>query len=223
MIAIIDSGGANIASVRFALERLGVDGLLTADPAVIADAERVILPGVGAAPAAMAKLEAAGLVECIRGLTQPVLGICLGMQLLFDRSEEGNTPLLGLIDGTVRAFDPARGLTVPHMGWNRLNPPEGRPAHPLLDGIEPGAHVYFVHGYAAPVSRDTLAACGYGVDFTALVARGNFMGAQFHPERSARLGRKFFRILFRCQRKGIDKHDYLSGYRSDKWRGCAAP
>ena len=188
MIAIIDSGGANIASVRFALERLGVDGVLTADPAVIAGAERVILPGVGAAPAAMAKLQSAGLIECIRGLTQPVLGICLGMQLLFERSEEGDTPLLGLIGGTVRAFDPASGLTVPHMGWNRLAWQEGRNAHPLLDGVEPGAHVYFVHGYAAPVSEDTVGACSYGMDFTALVARGNFMGAQFHPERSGPVG-----------------------------------
>ena len=99
MIAIIDSGGANIASVRFALERLGVDAELTADPAFISAAERVILPGVGAAPVAMAQLQAAGLVECIRSLTQPVLGICLGMQLLFERSEEGDTPLLGLIGG----------------------------------------------------------------------------------------------------------------------------
>ena len=193
MIAIIDSGGANIASVRFALERLGVDGVLTADPAVIAGAERVILPGVGAAPAAMAQLQSAGLVECIRGLTQPVLGICLGMQLLFERSEEGDTPLLGLIGGTVRAFDPASGLTVPHMGWNRLAWQEGRNAHPLLDGVEPGAHVYFVHGYAAPVSEDTVGACSYGMDFTALVARGNFMGAQFHPERSGPVGARILR------------------------------
>ena len=188
MIAIIDSGGANIASVRFALERLGVDSVLTADPAVISAAERVILPGVGAAPVAMAQLARAGLVECIRGLTQPVLGICLGMQLLFERSEEGDTPLLGLVGGTCGAFDPGMGLTVPHMGWNRLLPRgEGR-RHPLLSGVEDGAHVYFVHSYAAPVSADTVASCSYGVDFTALVARGNFMGAQFHPERSGPVG-----------------------------------
>ena len=187
MIAIIDSGGANIASVRFALERLGVDSVLTADPAVISAAERVILPGVGAAPVAMAQLARAGLVECIRGLTQPVLGICLGMQLLFERSEEGDTPLLGLVGGTCGAFDPGMGLTVPHMGWNRLLPQvEGR--HPLLSGVEDGAHVYFVHSYAAPVSADTVASCSYGLDFTALVARGNFMGAQFHPERSGPVG-----------------------------------
>jgi len=186
MIAIIDSGGANIASVRFALERLGVEAELTADPGVIAAAERVILPGVGAAPVAMAQLQAAGLVECIRGLTQPVLGICLGMQLLFERSEEGDTPLLGLIGGTCMAFDPSSGLTVPHMGWNRLVP-QGE-AHPLLTGIAPGAHVYFVHSFAAPVSENTVAACDYGGAFTALVARGNFMGAQFHPERSGPVG-----------------------------------
>ena len=187
MIAIIDSGGANIASVRFALERLGVDSVLTADPAVISAAERVILPGVGAAPVAMAQLARAGLVECIRGLTQPVLGICLGMQLLFERSEEGDTPLLGLVGGTCGAFDPGMGLTVPHMGWNRLLP-RGKGRHPLLSGVEDGAHVYFVHSYAAPVSADTVASCSYGVDFTALVARGNFMGAQFHPERSGPVG-----------------------------------
>ena len=187
MIAIIDSGGANIASVRFALERLGVDSVLTADPAVISAAERVILPGVGAAPVAMEKLARAGLVECIRGLTQPVLGICLGMQLLFECSEEGDTPLLGLVGGTCVAFDPGMGLTVPHMGWNRLLP-QGEGRHPLLSGVEDGAHVYFVHSYAAPVSTDTVASCSYGVDFTALVARDNFMGAQFHPERSGPVG-----------------------------------
>ena len=187
MIAIIDSGGANIASVRFALERLGVDGRLTADPAVIKAADRVILPGVGAAPTAMAQLRQAGLIDCIRGLTQPVLGICLGMQLLFEWSEEGDTPLLGVIDGTCQAFDASAGLTVPHMGWNRIMP-AGEASHPLLAGIAPGSHVYFVHGYAAPVSKDTVASCSYGVDFTALVARGNFMGAQFHPERSGPVG-----------------------------------
>ena len=187
MIAIIDSGGANIASVRFALERLGVDSVLTADPAVISSAERVILPGVGAAPVAMAQLDRAGLVECIRGLTQPVLGICLGMQLLFERSQEGDTPLLGLVSGTCGAFDPGMGLTVPHMGWNRLLP-QGEGRHRLLAGVEDGAHVYFVHSYAAPVSADTVASCSYGIDFTALVARGNFMGAQFHPERSGPVG-----------------------------------
>lgn len=188
MIAIIDSGGANIASVTFALERCGATGTLTTDAEMIASADKVILPGVGAAPVAMAQLQKAGLVDCIRGLTQPVLGICLGMQLLFERSEEGDTALLGLIPGTVGAFQPAPGLSIPHMGWNRLLPTAGAAANPLLKGIDDGAHVYFVHSYFAPVSGDTVAACRYGAGFTALVAHGNFMGAQFHPERSGPIG-----------------------------------
>ena len=188
MIAIIDSGGANIASVTFALERCGATATLTTDAEMIASADKVILPGVGAAPVAMAQLQKAGLVDCIRGLTQPVLGICLGMQLLFERSEEGDTALLGLILGTVGAFQPAPGLSIPHMGWNRLLPTAGAAANPLLKGIDDGAHVYFVHSYFAPVSGDTVAACRYGADFTALVAHGNFMGAQFHPERSGPIG-----------------------------------
>ena len=188
MIAIIDSGGANIASVTFALERCGATAKLTTDAEMIASADKVILPGVGAAPVAMAQLQKAGLVDCIRGLTQPVLGICLGMQLLFERSEEGDTALLGLIPGTVGAFQPAPGLSIPHMGWNRLLPTAGAAANPLLEGIDDGAHVYFVHSYFAPVSGDTVAACRYGADFTALVAHGNFMGAQFHPERSGPIG-----------------------------------
>lgn len=188
MIAIIDSGGANIASVTFALERCGATATLTTDAEMIASADKVILPGVGAAPVAMAQLQKAGLVDCIRGLTQPVLGICLGMQLLFERSEEGDTALLGLIPGTVGAFQPAPGLSIPHMGWNRLLPTAGAAANPLLKGIDEGAHVYFVHSYFAPVSGDTVAACRYGADFTALVAHGNFMGAQFHPERSGPIG-----------------------------------
>ena len=188
MIAIIDSGGANIASVTFALERCGATSTLTTDAEMIASADKVILPGVGAAPVVMAQLQKAGLVDCIRGLTQPVLGICLGMQLLFERSEEGDTALLGLIPGTVGAFQPAPGLSIPHMGWNRLLPTAGAAANPLLKGIDDGAHVYFVHSYFAPVSGDTVAACRYGADFTALVAHGNFMGAQFHPERSGPIG-----------------------------------
>ena len=193
MIAIIDSGGANIASVTFALERCGAAATLTTDAEMIASADKVILPGVGAAPVVMAQLQKAGLVDCIRGLTQPVLGICLGMQLLFERSEEGDTALLGLIPGTVGAFQPAPGLSIPHMGWNRLLPTAGAAANPLLKGIDDGAHVYFVHSYFAPVSGDTVAACRYGADFTALVAHGNFMGAQFHPERSGPIGARILK------------------------------
>lgn len=186
MLAIVDSGGANIASVRFALERLGVHSELTADPAVIRAAERVILPGVGSAAEGMRRLRAKGLVEVVRGLTQPVLGVCLGMQLLFEASEEdGGVETLGLIPGKVALLPSAPGITVPHMGWNTLL--TGRQP-PLLDGIEPEARFYFVHSYAAPVNAFTLATCTHGTPFTALVQRGNFSGAQFHPERSGPAG-----------------------------------
>lgn len=186
MLAIVDSGGANIASVRFALERLGVHSELTADPAVIRAAERVILPGVGSAAEGMRRLRAKGLVEVVRGLTQPVLGVCLGMQLLFESSEEdGGVETLGLIPGKVALLPSAPGITVPHMGWNTLL--TGRQP-PLLDGIESEARFYFVHSYAAPVNAFTLATCTHGTPFTALVQRGNFSGAQFHPERSGPAG-----------------------------------
>ncbi|MBI2518078.1 MAG: imidazole glycerol phosphate synthase subunit HisH [Opitutae bacterium] len=185
MLAIVDSGGANIASVRFALARLGVQSELTADPAVIRAAERVILPGVGSAQEGMKRLHAKGLVECVRGLTQPVLGICLGMQLLFDSSAEGDTASLGLIPGRVALLPESPGITVPHMGWNTLTV---RRATPLLAGIAPEARFYFVHSYAGPVNDFTLASCEHGTAFAAVVQRGNFSGVQFHPERSGSAG-----------------------------------
>jgi glutamine amidotransferase len=185
MLAIVDSGGANIASVRFALERLGVRSELTADPAVIRGAERVILPGVGSAVEGMKRLQARGLVDCVRGLTQPVLGVCLGMQLLFDSSEEGPTATLGLIPGCVALLPAAPGLQVPHMGWNTVL--TGKDV-PLLDGIAPDARFYFVHSYAGPVNAFTLASCDHGRPFAAIVQRGNFSGVQFHPERSGAAG-----------------------------------
>ncbi len=186
MLAIVDSGGANIASVRFALERLGVQSELTADPAVIRSAERVILPGVGSAAEGMKRLQAKGLVECVRGLQQPVLGVCLGMQLLFESSEEdGGVETLGLIPGKVALLPSSPGITVPHMGWNTLL--TGREPK-LLDGVEPEARFYFVHSYAAPVNAFTIASCTHGTPFCAMVQRGNFSGAQFHPERSGPAG-----------------------------------
>lgn len=185
MLAIVDSGGANIASVRFALERLGAQGELTADPAVIRAAERVILPGVGAAPEGMKRLRARGLVECVRGLTQPVLGICLGLQLLFESSAEGDTVSLGLIPGRVDLLPESPGVTVPHMGWNTLTL---RRATPLLAGIAPDARFYFVHSYAGPVNEFTLASTEHGTAFAAVAQRGNFSGVQFHPERSGPAG-----------------------------------
>ncbi len=183
-VALIDNGGANVASVVHALERLGVSAERTASPERIAAADRVILPGVGAAADAMARLQASGLDRVIPTLTQPVLGICLGMQLLFAGSDEGGVACLGLMPGQAKRFA-AGGLPVPHMGWNELRL---RRPHVLLEGLRDGDYAYFVHSYALPVSEDTLAATDYGQEFTAIAARGNFHGAQFHPERSARVG-----------------------------------
>lgn len=190
MLAIVDSGGANIASVRFALERLGVRSELTADPAVIRAAERVILPGVGSAPEGMKRLQARGLVDCVRGLRQPVLGICLGMQLLFESSAEGDTPSLGLIPGRVALLPESPGVTVPHMGWNNLA--ILRPT-PLLRGFDATTRFYFVHSFAGPVNDHTLASCEHGTAFAAVVRRGNFSGVQFHPERSGAAGAQLLR------------------------------
>jgi glutamine amidotransferase len=186
-VAIIDNGGANIASLRFALDRLGVSSLVTSDAEAIRRAPRVILPGVGAAGDAMERLRAAGLASLIPQLTQPVLGICLGMQLLFVSSEEGETGCLGLIPARVTRFPDRRGLPVPHMGWNQVR---ARASSPLLRGVDDGAYVYFVHSYCAPVGPWTDATTDYGGEFSALVRHRNFMGAQFHPERSSQAGQR---------------------------------
>jgi len=190
MIVIIDSGGANIASVQFALERLGAESVLTKDVKIIRSADKVLLPGVGAAPIAMQNLTEYGLIDCIRCLTQPVMGICLGMQLLFAVSPEGNTPLLGIFDADCETFAPAQGRSVPHMGWNRLSKQQD---HHLLAGVDEGAHVYFVHSYFAPVTAQTIATTSYGDKFTAIVAENNFMGCQFHPEKSGLVGAQILR------------------------------
>lgn len=189
-VAVIDSGGANIASVRHALARLGHEGEVTTDPSVIQAAERVLLPGVGAAADAMARLQAAGLVPLIRSLKQPVLGICLGMQLLFEGSDEdGGVECLGILPGQARRFAVAPGRPVPHMGWNRVRAAgAASDGHPLFDGIPDGSHFYFVHSFAVPVGPETLGACDYGVPFTAVAGRANVFGTQFHPERSGAWG-----------------------------------
>lgn len=189
-VAVVDSGGANIASVCFALQRLGAQAELTGDALVITRAERVILPGVGAAAPAMARLRELDLVQTLRELTVPLLGICLGMQLLFDASDEGDTPCLGLLPGRVALLPDAPGVRIPHMGWNTLEPLR---AVSLLDGIGDGAQAYFVHSYAAPVSDDCIAACDHGSRFAAMVQRGHVAGAQFHPERSASTGARVLR------------------------------
>ncbi len=184
-VAIIDGGGANIASLRFALERLGHASELTQDHDRIRRASHVILPGVGAARSAMDKLRSAGLDRLIPGLSQPVLGICLGMQLLCEGSEEDDTPCLGIVAGRATRFESVPERPVPHMGWNQLRLIGETP---LLAGIQSGAYCYFVHSYAIPVGPATRAACDYGSDFTAVLSQGNFHGAQFHPERSGAIG-----------------------------------
>lgn len=184
-LAIIDSGGANIASLRYAIERLGIDSELTTDAQRLRAATHVILPGVGAAADCMARLESAGIVDTIRELRQPLLGVCVGMQLLYESSEEGNVQCLGLLPGRVRRLSADFGLPIPHMGWNQL---EFRTQNPLLDDITQSDYVYFVHSYCAPIGDATVAECQYGERFAAVVQRDNVYGAQFHPERSARIG-----------------------------------
>ena len=189
-LAIIDSGGANISSVTFACRRLGAEPVFTADPDVISVADRVILPGVGAARAAMDHLRSNKLVDCIRGLTQPVLGICLGMQLLFDSSSEGNISCLGIIAGKLERLPAYESLRVPHMGWNAT---EQQMADPLLAGLPDNPWFYFVHSYAAPMGDFTVASCRHGQPFSAIVSQDNFRGVQFHPERSAAHGARLLK------------------------------
>ena len=184
-VVLVDAGGSNLGSVHAALGRLGVDAPVTGDPAQIRNATHVILPGVGAAAVAMARLQAQGLVTLIRELRQPVLGVCVGMQILYEHSEEGDALGLGVLPGRVRRLQGGPGLRVPHMGWNDLQVHD-RP-HPLLPGLV-DQYAYFVHSFAAPVSDNTLLSCEHGERFTAMAANGNFHGAQFHPERSAATG-----------------------------------
>jgi glutamine amidotransferase len=183
-LAVVDSGGANISSVLHALGRLGVEPLFTHDADAIRGADRVILPGVGAAGHAMDVLRGHGLVDVIRGLTQPVLGICLGMQLLFETSEEDEAEMLRLIPARLERLPEREGLRVPHMGWNAISSSR---EDALTRGID-GEWFYFVHSFAAPLGDFTLASSFHGQPFSAVVRSGNFCGAQFHPERSAAAG-----------------------------------
>jgi glutamine amidotransferase len=183
-VAVVDSGGANISSVLHALRRIGVEPTYTADAGTIRNARRVILPGVGSAGRAMEVLRRHGLVEVIRALTQPVLGICLGMQLLFEASEEDDASMIGLIPARLARLPDLPGCRVPHMGWNAL---QACRADDLGDPLN-GQWFYFVHSYAAPLGTWTLASSCHGQRFSALVRKDNFYGAQFHPERSAAAG-----------------------------------
>ena len=190
-VAVVNSGGANISSVLHALRRLGTEPVFTADAGQISAAERVILPGVGAAGRAMDVLRSHELTGVIRKLTQPVLGICLGMQLLFDSSAEDDTRLLGLIPARLERLPGAEGLRVPHMGWNAIS---NRRADELTGKLDK-KWFYFVHSYAAPVGDWTLSASTHGKEFSAIVRQNNFYGAQFHPERSARAGADLLRTF----------------------------
>ena len=189
-VAIIDSGGANIASLLFALERLGFAACLTTDAAIIRRADRVILPGVGAAADAMQRLRDSGLVDVIRALQQPVLGICLGMHLLAEASEEDDVDCLGIIPGVARRLPVAEGFPVPNMGWC---PVTRVAATPLFDGIADGSYFYFVHSYALPPTEYTLATAHHADAFSAVIGRNNFIAAQFHPERSSTDGARLLR------------------------------
>lgn len=187
-LVLLDSGGANLGSVQAAFARLGVEAPVSSDAQRIRAATHVVLPGVGAAAPAMARLRANGLVRLIPTLTQPLMGICVGMQLLFERSTEGEVECLGLLPGRVERLPESPGVRVPHMGWNRLQAASPQAAaHPLMEGLD-GRHAYFVHSYAVRASDDALATCTHGAPFVAVTARGRVMGAQCHPERSAASG-----------------------------------
>ncbi|OOF70888.1 imidazole glycerol phosphate synthase subunit HisH [Rodentibacter caecimuris] len=183
-LVIIDTGCANLSSVKFAFDRLNIQAEISRDLAQIKSADKLLLPGVGTAVAAMKNLQERGLIEVIQNLTQPVLGICLGMQLMTAFSEEGNVETLNLMPSQT-ALIPDTGLPLPHMGWNNVRYTEGCP---LFDGIEQNSHFYFVHSYAVSLNENTIATSHYGVDFSAAIAKGNFYGVQFHPERSGKNG-----------------------------------
>lgn len=184
MIAIIDYGTGNLRSVGNALGRLGAEYTVTSDHDEIRRADRVLLPGVGEASTAMEKLRARGLHTLIPALTQPVLGICIGLQLMCLRSDENRTECMGIFGAEVKRFSATDGLKVPHMGWNTIH--ELRT--PLFDGLTDGSYVYYVHGYAPTVCPETIAVTDYGGAFSAALSHGNFYGTQFHPEKSGAAG-----------------------------------
>ena len=191
MIAIIDYDTGNLRSVCNALDRIGAEYVLTDDPKVIAQADRVLLPGVGEASSAMNKLQERGLCDVIKSLKVPVLGICIGMQLMCRHSQEGDVDCLGIFDADVCRFeaDQSAGIKVPHMGWNTLSGLKTG----LFEGLTDGDFVYFVHSFAASVCDDTIAVSDNGRRFSAAMRRGNFYGAQFHPEKSGDVGERILR------------------------------
>jgi glutamine amidotransferase len=188
-VVIIDTGCANLSSVRFAVERLGYKVTVSRDPDVLRSASKLFLPGVGTAREAMQNLADRELIDLVKSLTQPVLGICLGMQLLAEFSSEGEVTTLGLINGSVDLMPAgimtANSVRLPHMGWNQIEP---QSQHPLFKDIPSGSYFYFVHSYALAVGADTIATCTHGAPFSAAVNKDNFYGVQFHPERSSKAG-----------------------------------
>ena len=183
-IAVVDYKGGNVQSVLFALERLGARPILTADPAILHRADKVLFPGEGEASSAMQALREAGLDQVLPTLTRPCLGICLGMQLLGQHSDENDTPMLGLLPFRVQRFVPDTDHKVPHMGWNNLQALRG----PLFEGLTAADHVYFVHSYYAPVGDYTTAQAAHPAAFSAAVQHRNFHGVQFHTEKSGAVG-----------------------------------
>ena len=183
-LVIIDTGCANLSSVKFAFDRLNIQAEISRDLAKIKSADKLLLPGVGTAIAAMKNLQDRQLIETIQNATQPMLGICLGMQLMTEFSTEGNVETLRLMSGKTELI-PNTGLPLPHMGWN---PVRYAVDHPLFADIEQDSHFYFVHSYAVLPNENTIATCNYGVDFSAAIASKNFYGVQFHPERSGKNG-----------------------------------
>jgi glutamine amidotransferase len=183
-VAVVDYKGGNVQSVMFALERLGVQAVLTAEAEVLRRADKVLFPGEGEASSAMQALRAAGLDQVLPTLTQPFLGICLGMQLLGEYSEENDTTLLGLLPFRVRRFEPSATYKVPHMGWNTLDKLHG----PLFAGLSAAEHVYFVHSYYVPLGAYTTAEAAHPAPFSAAVQHRNFYGVQFHVEKSSAAG-----------------------------------
>ena len=193
MIAIVDYKMGNLRSVENALKRLGAEFCVTSDADVIRSADRVLLPGVGNAAEAMENLRAAGLVEVIRSLRRPVLGICVGMQVMCRHSEEGDVDCLNIFDARVKRFTPSADVKVPHMGWNKIGNLETK----LFKGLEGGSYVYFVHSYYPELCPDTIATSSHGAMFSAALKYENFYGTQFHPEKSGDVGERIIENFLR--------------------------
>ena len=184
-IVIINYGAGNIQSIKFAIQRLGFEAVLSNDSSEIQQADKVIFPGVGEASSAMKKLRDSGLDEIIPTLKQPVLGICLGMQLMCNSSEEGNTKGLGIFDVNVLRFDNS-DVKVPQIGWNEISSLKSN----LFKDIKEKQHIYLVHSFYAPLCAETIAVTNYGQRYSAALQKDNYYGTQFHPEKSGNIGER---------------------------------